>query len=51
MPAPEPILELRSFFKVYGRDGTVGPTGDGTSLTVLRGQVYGFLGPNGAGGG
>src|ERR687884_1143487 len=40
------LVETRSLTKKYGpRIVAV----DGVSLTVRRGQVYGFLGPNGAG--
>lgn len=42
-------LELRGVGKTYGRgDSATLAVGD-VSLTVGRGEVYGFLGPNGAG--
>jgi len=40
-----PVLAARGLTKRYGRRLVV----DGLSLTVERGEVYGFLGPNGAG--
>jgi ABC-2 type transport system ATP-binding protein len=43
-----PVLELESLSKTYGRRGGVRAVRDVT-LTVGRGEVYGFLGPNGAG--
>jgi len=39
------VLTTRSLTKRYGRRNVV----DGVSLTVRRGDIYGFLGPNGAG--
>ena len=39
------VLAARGLRKRYGRRVAV----DGVSLTVERGEVYGFLGPNGAG--
>jgi ABC-2 type transport system ATP-binding protein len=43
-----PVLELASLSKTYGRRGGVQAVRD-VSLSVGRGEVYGFLGPNGAG--
>jgi ABC-type multidrug transport system ATPase subunit len=39
------VLETRELKKVFGTVQAV----DGISLRVVRGQVYGFLGPNGSG--
>jgi ABC-2 type transport system ATP-binding protein len=39
------VVEVRGLSKHYGRQRAV----DRVSLTVRRGEVYGFLGPNGAG--
>ena len=39
------MVEVRGLSKHYGRQRAV----DRVSLTVRRGEVYGFLGPNGAG--
>jgi ABC-2 type transport system ATP-binding protein len=48
-PADAPAVELRDVGKTYGRgDGATRAVAD-VSLTVGRGEVYGFLGPNGAG--
>jgi len=48
-----PALELRGIGKTYGRGDGGGGGGkravDDVSLSVRRGEVYGFLGPNGAG--
>ena len=41
----EPAVEVRGLSKHYGSVRAV----DAISLTVERGEVYGFLGPNGAG--
>ncbi len=41
----EPAVETQGLRKVYGRKVAV----DDLSLTVGRGEVFGFLGPNGAG--
>jgi len=41
----EPIVVTEELTKRYGRRTAV----DGVSLTVHRGEIYGFLGPNGAG--
>lgn len=43
------ILELEGIGKTYRRRGADVRAVDGISLTVTRGEVYGFLGPNGAG--
>jgi len=42
---PEPIVVSDELTKRYGRHTVV----DAVSLTVHRGEIYGFLGPNGAG--
>src|SRR5919112_5763550 len=44
-----PVLELASLSKTYGRRGGGVKAVRGVSLSVGRGEVYGFLGPNGAG--
>ncbi|HVD16017.1 MAG TPA: ABC transporter ATP-binding protein [Actinomycetota bacterium] len=41
----EPIVVTDGLTKRYGRHAAV----DAVSLTVRRGEIYGFLGPNGAG--
>jgi ABC-2 type transport system ATP-binding protein len=41
----DPVLELVDLTKRFGRQTAV----QGVSLSVGRGEVYGFLGPNGAG--
>jgi ABC-2 type transport system ATP-binding protein len=41
----EQLVETRELSKTYGEVRAV----DRVSLTVWRGEVYGFLGPNGAG--
>jgi ABC-2 type transport system ATP-binding protein len=41
----EPIVASEELTKRYGRHTVV----DAVSLTVRRGEIYGFLGPNGAG--
>ena len=43
--ASAPAIETRGLRKVYGRKVVV----DDLTLTVGRGEVFGFLGPNGAG--
>lgn len=43
--SPAPALETRELRKVYGRKVAV----EGLTLSVGRGEVFGFLGPNGAG--
>ena len=45
MTRSDPVLEIRDLTKRYGQLAAV----DGVSLTVHRGEVFGFLGPNGAG--
>lgn len=44
-----PALELREVSKIYGRGATAKRAVSEISLSVGRGEVYGFLGPNGAG--
>jgi len=44
-----PVLELTNLSKTYGRRGGGVRAVRDVSLTVGRGEVYGFLGPNGAG--
>jgi ABC-2 type transport system ATP-binding protein len=44
-----PALELRSVSKIYGRGAKAKRAVSDVSLSVNRGEVYGFLGPNGAG--
>ncbi len=41
------MLEIKSLIKTYG--GNSKPSVDGLSLTVNRGEIFGFIGPNGAG--
>ncbi|MDQ2915484.1 MAG: ABC transporter ATP-binding protein [Chloroflexota bacterium] len=43
--AEEPAIEIADLVKVFGRTRAV----DHLSLTVQRGEIFGFLGPNGAG--
>ena len=43
--APEPVLELNNLSKSYNDL----PAVQNISLTVNRGEIFGFLGPNGAG--
>ena len=45
MTRSEAVVEIRDLTKKYGQLAAV----DGVSLTVHRGEVFGFLGPNGAG--
>ena len=45
MTPDQPVVEVRDLTKRYGAVAAV----DGVSLTVHRGEVFGFLGPNGAG--
>ena len=40
------VIETKGLCKVYGRQFAV----DHLDLTVPEGSVYGFIGPNGAGG-
>jgi len=45
-PEPEqPLIRLRSFGKRYRREVAV----EGVDLTVRRGEIYGLIGPDGAG--
>ena len=44
-PVPDPVLELVQLTKAFGRQTAV----QDVSMSVGRGEVYGFLGPNGAG--
>jgi ABC-2 type transport system ATP-binding protein len=44
-----PVLELAGLSKTYGRRGRGVQAVRDVSLSVGRGEVYGFLGPNGAG--
>jgi len=48
-PSGTPALELRGLGKTYGRGAGGKRAVDDVSLSVRRGEVYGFLGPNGAG--
>jgi len=41
----EVVLQTHELKKTFGKVRAV----DGISLRVMRGQVYGFLGPNGSG--
>lgn len=41
----DPIIEISNLTKRYGKFAAV----DDVSLSVKRGEIYGFLGPNGAG--
>ena len=45
MTGSDAVVEIRDLTKKYGQLAAV----DGVSLTVHRGEVFGFLGPNGAG--
>lgn len=45
MTANTPVASTENLTKVYGDRVAV----DGVTMTVRRGEVYGFLGPNGAG--
>ncbi len=45
MPAPESMIELTDLTKRFGHFTAV----DNLSLTIGRGEIFGFLGPNGAG--
>ncbi|HYG30561.1 MAG TPA: ABC transporter ATP-binding protein [Allosphingosinicella sp.] len=47
--ADAPVLELENLSKTYGRRGGGVRAVRDVTLTVGRGEVYGFLGPNGAG--
>ncbi len=44
-PSPEPVVRLSGFVKRYKQHMAV----DGLDLTVHRGEVYGLIGPDGAG--
>jgi ABC-2 type transport system ATP-binding protein len=44
-PSTRAVIETRELRKVFGSQVAVG----GLSLTVPRGEIFGFLGPNGAG--
>ena len=46
---PAPVLELANLSKTYGRRGRAVRAVSDVTLSVGRGEVYGFLGPNGAG--
>ena len=39
------MIEVKGLVKTYGKKRAV----DGITLTVKRGEILGFLGPNGAG--
>lgn len=45
----ELVVETRELIKRYGRGDSARLAVDKVSMTVRRGEVYGFLGPNGAG--
>lgn len=45
MSEVEPVIRVKGLVKRFGNRTAV----DGLSLTVERGEVYGFLGPNGSG--
>ena len=45
MAGDSPAIEAHGLVKVYGETRAL----DGIDLTVRRGQVFGFLGPNGEG--
>jgi ABC-2 type transport system ATP-binding protein len=45
MSAEEPAIELRGLTKLYGARLAV----DNLSMSVARGDIFGFVGPNGAG--
>src|SRR3982751_807687 len=44
-PSRDPAIRLDGLRKRYGRTVAL----DGLTMTVERGEVFGFLGPNGAG--
>ncbi|MEP9361039.1 ABC transporter ATP-binding protein [Sphingomonas sp. KR3-1] len=48
-PDGTPALELRGLGKTYGRGSGAKRAVSDVSLSVRKGEVYGFLGPNGAG--
>jgi ABC-2 type transport system ATP-binding protein len=43
-----PAIDIRNLTKTYQRSGTVRALDDAT-LSINRGEIFGFLGPNGAG--
>ena len=43
--APEPLIRLRGFGKRYRKEVAV----DGVELEIRRGEIYGLIGPDGAG--
>ena len=43
--AEQPVIAVKGLTKRFGARTVV----DHVSLTVMRGQIYGFLGPNGSG--
>jgi ABC-2 type transport system ATP-binding protein len=45
MTTQEPVIEIDNFYKAYGKVQAV----KGISISVERGEIFGFLGPNGAG--
>ncbi len=47
--AETPVIALTDLSKTYGRRGSGVQAVRHVSLSVARGEVYGFLGPNGAG--
>jgi ABC-2 type transport system ATP-binding protein len=51
-PAPEPVLEiagLRKTYRVGIRRRAQRPALEGLDLSVMRGEIFGYLGPNGSG--
>ncbi|MGY2875980.1 ABC-type multidrug transport system ATPase subunit [Marmoricola sp. URHA0025 HA25] len=45
----EPVVQTKDLTKAYGKGDSARLAVDRVSMTVRRGEVYGFLGPNGAG--
>ena len=45
IPTPKPMIEVENLTKLYGSR----PAIRDVSFTVGRGEIVGFLGPNGAG--